>query len=161
MAKVSFTLCATTGVLISLIAGCRGGSASTAAHEAGPILKITREFIQSKNSSLVSDPAIQGGVAGVLSPLRSLNEEEQQAAFRDACKALNMYQLSQVSSIDDGVNWVSTQGRSSRARTEAVRQLAESLVQLNQHPTVLGQRDQSSRTAGVIEVTGSGLCLGQ
>jgi hypothetical protein len=70
-----------------------------------------------------------------------------------------MYQLGKVSSIDEAADWVSTQGNSGYARAQAVRQFAESLVDLNEAPKTLVQQNASGGVENSVEVTGSGLCL--
>jgi hypothetical protein len=147
------------GVTAGLVGGLLAASGVAVADEWSPLVRIARAFVQAKNSGLAHDGAIEEGVVHVFTPLQSVEEKYQQDSFAMACDALNMYQLGKVSSIDEAADWVSTQGNSGYARAQAVRQFAESLVDLNEAPKTLVQQDASGGVENSVEVTGSGLCL--
>lgn len=142
------------------LAGC--GFARTASHESGTITQIAREFLNAKpGNALLNRSAAEAQLTGMLSPLKTVGEEDQPQVFKTACQAVNMYQLGQVSSLKEGVDWVSSQGPTTGARRQAALQLAESLSQWNSNPTLLGGNDGTERTPGALEVTGSALCMFQ
>ena len=60
-----------------------------------------------------------------------------------------MYEAGQISSMEDGVDWLQTQGKSSYARAASVAQLAQKLIKLNNNPSFVG----------TLEITGDSICL--
>jgi hypothetical protein len=138
-----------------------GQSSVATADESGALLNIVRQFLERAGGTVAHDPAAETRVLGRLGTLRPVVEDDKVITLKQACNALNYWQGSQVSSESEALDWAATQGTSTRARTEAVRQVFETLVDLNDHPTLLGTQDQSGRKAGYVEFTGSALCLAQ
>ena len=74
-----------------------------------------------------------------LSPsLVSVGKSEQSSLYDEACEVKNMYEAGQISSVNEGVDWLQTQGKSWYARANSVAQLAEKLIKLNNNPSFVG-----------------------
>ena len=100
--------------------------------------------------NVVDEAAVARRVEFELSPsISSVGKTEQSSLYDDACEVKNMYEAGQISSVDEGVDWLRTQGKSSYARAASVEQLAEKLVKLNENPSFVG----------TVAITGDSLCL--
>ena len=136
------------GLLLALVAaagasaGCR--SPSTYDDVARNLLKLRG------GTGAVDEVAVARQVESELSPsLISVGKSEQELVYDDACDIKNAYDAGQISSVDDGVDWLQTQGKSSYARANSATQLAEKLVELNRNPSFVG----------TLEITGDSICL--
>jgi hypothetical protein len=109
--------------------------------------------------SLFDHPAAERKLVDVLRPLESVQASEQDDTIELACQAVNLYQLGQVSTLKQGVDWVSSQGPTPFARRQAALQLAESLEKLREQPTVFGAKGaDGEQVPGAIEVSASAFC---
>ncbi len=138
------------GLLLALVAaagasaGCR--SPSTYDDVARNLLKLR------SGTGAVDEAAVARRVESELSPsFASVGKSDESSLYDEACEVKNMYEAGQISSVEEGVDWLQTQGKSSQARAASVEQLAQKLIKLNNNPSFVG----------TFEITGDTICLAQ
>lgn len=142
--RQSVCLLATGIAVLGVITGCRGGSASAYDDVARNLLKMRGV------AAAVDEAAVARRVEFELSPsLSTVGRDQQSQLYDDACEVKNMYDAAKISSVDEGVEWLQTQGKTSYARGNSVRQLATKLINLNRNPSIVDG----------LEITGDSLCL--
>ena len=136
------------GLLLALVAagGVVSGCRSPSTYD-----DVARNLLKLRGSTGAADEAaVARQVEFELSPsLSTVGKSEESSLYDNACEVKNMYDAGQISSVDEGVDWLQTQGKSSQARAASVEQLAEKLIKLNNDPSFVG----------TLEITGDSICL--
>lgn len=136
------------GLLLALVAA---GGVVSSCRSPSTYDDVARNLLKLRGGTgAVDEAAVARQVEYELSPsLISVGKSEQSSLYDEACEVKNMYEAGQISSVDEGVDWLQTQGKSSYARAASVEQLAEKLIKLNNSPSFVG----------TLEITGDSICL--
>jgi hypothetical protein len=136
------------GLLLALVAA---GGVVSSCRSPSTYDDVARNLLKLRGGAgAVDEAAVARQVEFELSPsLVTVGKSEQSSLYDEACEVKNMYEAGRISSVDEGVDWLQTQGASSYARANSVKQLAEKLIRLNKNPSVVG----------TVEITGDSLCL--
>ena len=133
------------GLLLALvaaagvIAGCRGGSPSTYDDVARNLLKLRGGAGAVDN--VADEAAVARRVEFELSPsISSVGKSEQSSLYDDACEVKNMYEAGQISSVDEGVDWLRTQGNELVCASRVRRAARREAHQTEQEPVVRRHR---------------------
>ena len=126
------------------LAGCRAAASPSAYDD------IARNLLTLRGSTTVDERAVVRRLETELNPsISTVAREEQPSVYEEACEVKNLYDAGQVASAAEGVEWLQTQGTTSYARANSVRQLAAKLIALDEDPSLVDG----------LEISGDALCL--